>query len=205
MSKRDEFIYRDRQKPADLRQIAPDVGSQADRDAMARAPAGEPLADYTVRSVYDSRPINGYDFNIVASDAAAAAEVVLAHDLFFAVPDGYVAVLREISIWMETDADHKNTVNYARSDVQVEAFLNGATVNYVKTFTGEATDLPIKVFVIADENQLLGARVTLLANPSVDIHVYANLYGNFLLKTGRTAQFEVGNFAGGVSIQGRRG
>ncbi len=67
--------------------IATDSGDQADV-----APLGTPPKGYDVRAVYDSRPVQGYDFNIAVSTALGETNPFVS----MTVPNGYIAVLRAI-------------------------------------------------------------------------------------------------------------
>jgi hypothetical protein len=149
--------------------------------------------DYGVRSVYDSRPVSGYDFNIIVTMAAGIC--VTPTPAFFTVPQGYVAVLREIETWCEPPQNLT-----ARTDITVSAQINMVDIPYNTGIpVGNGTLENIKLFSIADELQQVG--VTFPAFPaSGAFTLYAQLYGNFLLKSGRPAPFEIANYAGRANI-----
>lgn len=194
MAFKDEFISRDPQLPsqgpvpsADMRQ------GQRARVAQAAAPLGTPPADYTVRSVYDSRPISGQDFNIVLD--LVQPETDPTGSYAFSVPQGYVGVLREVNIVVVTEVPDAD----ALVDVLISLQQNGADVPYNTDIpVGLGTSFPIKCFVLADEFQTLGVRLaSLTGNPN---EFLAYCYGNFLLKTGRPYPFEIGNYAGRANV-----
>ena len=60
--------------------------------AMQQAPLGEPKSDFDVRCVYDSRIVNGYDFNFSA--AIGGSSVGGGWSAVFVVPNGYRAFNR---------------------------------------------------------------------------------------------------------------
>jgi len=196
MSLKDEFINREPpQLPADTNVHAADMAqASAARADMGAAPLGTPPADYSVRSVYDSRPVFGTDFNVVVATAAGGGCASSA-TAFFTVPSGYVAVLRHIETWCEPIP-----VLARRNQVTLNIQLNQVDVTLNTDIPiGTATDLPIDCFVIADEGTDLGVQFD--ADPVlIGFSVYALLYGNLLLKTGRPFQFEIANYAGEGSI-----
>lgn len=201
MARDTEFLEdRERQIPADVRRAAPDVGKASDLAALARAPLGEPLIDYNVRSIYDSRPVNGYDFNVIETADINSSMSNPSIYLTFEVPSGYIGVLRKIEFWTN------GLPNVSRQSVTLSPVANSQIQRFNTAAVGNATGqgAPVECFVIADERQQLGARIDWGASPA-SISLYVQLYGNFLLKTGRAAPFEIANQAGGVSATGKRG
>ena len=81
--------------------MSPDMASaQTSRVDAALTGVGSPKIDYSVRSIFDSRPINAREFNLWFSaegDDAAPVEIEVFRKCFF-VPEGYVAVLRGVTI-----------------------------------------------------------------------------------------------------------
>lgn len=182
----------DTQLPAEPRSVGASDMRQASaaRTAMAGAPLGSPPTDYDVRSVYDSRPVSAFDFNIVVSMAVSGG-CVTATPAFFTVPQGYVAVLREVETWVDPPVAMS-----LRADVTVSLQINGSDVPYnVAIPVGNGTLENIKCFAIADEYQQMGVLFPTFPTPGA-YTLYAQLYGNFILKTGRPAQFEIANYAG---------
>jgi hypothetical protein len=190
-----EFTEREHQLPADPYQpAAPDmvIGSAA-REDMESTPLGAPVAECSVRSVYDSRPVHGYDFNVPCAEVVSCTGELAACE--FQVPQGYVAVVRQISTFVEPQP-----VLAHLSDISIDVRVNGSAIPYnVGLPVGVATDSPIETFFIADEYQTIqvvfsGAPTTVVANKFT-----AWLYGNLLIKTGRPAIFEIANCGGAVS------
>jgi hypothetical protein len=186
-----EFTDRDPQWPAS-RITTNYKGEGQLHEQMARAPLGEPGVDVDVRSVYDARPIQAFDFNIVITGTIAntgpegLANVVAP----FPVQEGYVAVVR---------AYHHSTdpifPAVARSDLLMTLQANGADVpfNIDIPVGAESQDL-VKCFFIVDEGGLVGARFNtalVLGGATFDVNV--QVYGNFIRKTGRAANLEIGN------------
>jgi hypothetical protein len=193
MARKDEFVNRDPpQLPADGSMPGADVQQASEaRTAQERVPLGTPSADYTVRSVYDSRPVSAGDFNVAVFSQGCSSP----GPGFFTVPQGYVAVLREVLTWQEP------ILSYAtRAEVLVSLQANKVDVaNNIAIPVGNGTDLPIKCFIIADENQSVGVRWESATAPT-NTFFWAHLYGNLLLKSGRPAQFEIANYAGQMNI-----
>lgn len=166
---------------------------------------GSPLLDYTVRSIYDSRPTSGFDFNLWFT--FGDSEIPLGLPGFirtWAVPQGYVAVIRDytilapagssISTWdglskLLIDGTARDPI-----DVRISNSNDVAQVNGTPYRVGEKID----TFIIADENSFVGLDVT-FDDGSVNLttaNFAIGFHGNFLLKTGRPAMFEVANLAG---------
>jgi hypothetical protein len=184
-----EFIDREHQLPADVRLTPPDVaGDVASLRALAIAPHGEPPADYTVRSIFDSRPLQGYDFNIICPTDEFNGDEVFS----FTVPSGVVAVVREFKhFFTNPSATNKNP-----SGTLVSFQKNGANIQYNHDIPVGADTIanPVKLFFVADEFDVVSARLVGAVNGTHIAYVW--FYGNFLLKTGRPATFEIANKAG---------
>src|SRR6185436_19569151 len=86
-----EFIDRERQLPADPRTVAPGVVP----GTLDRVPLGTPAIDYDVRSVFDVRPVNAFDFTFSQTAQPYDLGEQGGKWLFtFEVPVGFVAVVR---------------------------------------------------------------------------------------------------------------
>lgn len=163
-------------------------------DAMERAPAGEPPKDHDVRSVYDSRPVQGFDFNITDETGEGAFPFTLE----FTVPEGFVCVLRALHHWFDPAP-----LVPSRNNVQMTLLRNGNDVRFnVDIPVGAESDELVKCFLIADEFETVGVRLT-SGLAVVDTAAFVHFYGNFLLKTDSTAQFQIANPVG-QKIEGPR-
>lgn len=181
--RRGEFEARNRQLPADLNQtiaFAVSAKSRADFDVT---PVGTPPICYDVRSVFDARPINTYDFKITQSGSFTFGNDIL---LEMTVPEGYMAVLRSLEYWTEGA-----TVAPLRSSILMSVLLNGGNYpNNVDIPVGIATDGPMPFFLLADEFNRIGVRFTYSSTVDTFYTIFA---GNFILKTGRPYAFEIAN------------
>lgn len=196
MSEKD-FIDREHQLPADLADGVPDLEVSAGLGAdMRAAPAGEPPADYDVRSVYDSRPVLGYDFNVLlsTSDIAGDPSPPLTLTSQFIVPQGFVAVVRKAHVWIEP-----NVPLSSRSNVLFTLAINGVRVQYNEDIAvGDETLEPLEFFTIIDELNSLAAMITL--SGIISTNVFVHFYGNLLSKTGRPPAFEIANPVGRARV-----
>lgn len=185
-----EFTDRDPQYPASRIQTNY-RGEGKLHDDMARAPLGEPGIDVDVRSTYDVRPIQAYDFNLILEGviSTSGAEGPLNVVTPVAVPEGYVAVVR--AYHHSTDPIIPSVV---RSDVTMTLQSNGADVpfNIEIPVGAESQDL-VKCFFIVDEGGTIGARFNTTLTIADPYNVFVHVYGNFLRKTGRAANLEIGN------------
>src|SRR5262245_22300833 len=93
-----EFIEeREQQFPPDTRpggDVRASTGALGD---FNRTPAGEPDLKYDVRSTFDSRPVNAYDFNTTGRFYFPGADETPLTEQFgvFVVPEGFVAIARK--------------------------------------------------------------------------------------------------------------
>lgn len=162
---------------------------------MQRTPLGEPQIDVDVRSTYDVRPIQAYDFNLILEGtiSTSGAEGPLNVVTPVAVPEGYVAVVR--AYHHSTDPIIPSVV---RSDVTMTLQSNGADVPFnVEIPVGAESQDLVKCFFIVDEGGLIGARFNTTLTVVDPYNVFVHVYGNFLRKTGRAANLEIGNPVGG--------
>lgn len=183
-----EFIEREIQRPPEDTPgfVAQDATASAQSD-LAETPLGAPPTDYDVRSTYDSRPVNGYDFMIAVT---AAAEGGNTFTMEFEVRQGFVGVLREFSHFF-TDNPQPAVIN--RAEVLATLRRNGTDVlDNADIPVGVSSDSIWKGFVIADEFNTLGVRIVLqgLLTAAECVAVF---YGNYLLKTGVASPFEIAN------------
>lgn len=189
-----EFIeQREHQFPPDPSELVGAFSDQAQANAAVKTtPPGDPNQKFDVRSTFDSRPVNGYDFNIAATALLSDEEPTII-DLF-TVPEGYIAIPR---IW-----HHFTTPSFpivSRNDITASLRLDDANVqNNINIPIGVESDELIRSFFVADEFQVvqvavLPPAVAFPAGTTITFHVY----GNFLLKHNYPAIFEVANPCGG--------
>ena len=74
--------------------LAMDASSTA---AMMQTPLGEPDIDFDVRCIYDSRPVNGYDFN-VSNTLTTTSSAPTIWTFNFTVPLGYRMIPKKFEI-----------------------------------------------------------------------------------------------------------
>lgn len=183
--RRDEFEGRNRQRPADLDQSRLYQRSNTSREEMQRTPLGTPPDCYDVRSVYDTRPLNAYDFNIAGSVSLPYPVGIVE----MTVPEGAVCVLRELSIWFEPAPPGSE-----RSDNVASLLLNGADYPYNNAIPIGDDSGRFPVFMLADEFNRVGVRVNLTnPYPSTPGTAWVLFYGQFLLKSGRPLPTEIAN------------
>lgn len=152
--------------------------------AMEHTPLGEPPVDFDVRCVYDSRPVNGYDFNYSISTPAVSTG---SWTVQFIVPNGYRAVPRE---W-EIQFDSPFAGPSANSTVSIQQ--NGAQLpNNGPITIGMGTDEPIKTFFVCEENTTFGI-TGLNTNITGETNANINVYGNLLPVTDVALQFAIAN------------
>lgn len=192
-------------------QMAPDMASaQRGRVDAALTGVGSPKIDYSVRSVFDSRPVNAIEFNLwfgvewpSAPDFADFSALVQS----FYVPAGYVACLRRVDIVAEVDGNSMTPY-----DGTCEIMVNNAVMDPLQVPPGPVASngssasqepgivflLPgsIDTFILADENLSVGVRLTFVDSGLLRPSLRVGFHGSFLLKTGVPAQFQAANEAG---------
>jgi hypothetical protein len=135
--------------------------------SMQAAPLGEPPSDFDVRCVYDSRPVNGYDFNYSAQVSIASG---VAWSTAFNVPNGYRIVPRKWQVQFDSLPLGPLAGNF------VSLQQNGANVpNNGPIIVGMGTDEPIESFFLCEENTTFGISGVANQNTNANINVYGNL------------------------------
>lgn len=175
---------RNNQLPADPgRTRSPGTTNFAEANSdFDRTPNGPPLACVDVRSVYDVRPINAFDFNIFTSTTPSASVA----DLNFVVPEGFVCVLRNFDLWLNPNNALEKIDSVWTLTLQNTAFPYNQGIPFGGVINRET------VFLVADEFNNVGVRLTGAAITSL-VTAYARFYGNFLPKTGLQTAMEIGN------------
>jgi hypothetical protein len=124
------------------------VGQAAATAAMFQSPIGEPPTDFDVRCVFDSRIVNGYDFNFSAAIAGTSSA---GWSATFTVPNGYRIVPREWTVQFD------NVFSGASANSTATIEQQGAAVPYNQNIIiGMGTDEPIKTFFLCEENTTFG-------------------------------------------------
>ena len=180
----------DFQYPPDMADTGPsDMAAAAQSQSdMERTPLGEPRVAFDVRCVYDSRPVNGYDFNISVVVTPVTTGTSGSWQTTFNVPNGYRIVPREWDIQYDSVAN----VGGKASQSIVTLQQNGANLpNNGPIIIGFGTAHPIKSFFICEENTTFGISGSFRTTSSSDVIV--NVYGNLLAVTDVALPFEVTN------------
>jgi hypothetical protein len=140
--------------------------------AMQATPLGEPSSDFDVRSVFDSRPVNGYDFNYSAPFSQTGGASGAGWSVSFSVPNGYRAVPREWSVQFDQTIGGPSS-NSVASLTQG----NSSVPNNNAIIIGMGTDRPIKSFFLCEENTLFGisGRNNNTSSLTGSVVVYGNL------------------------------
>jgi hypothetical protein len=155
--------------------------------SMLQAPLGEPPTDFLVRSVYDVRPVNGYDFNYSAGFDEVDAFVWSAQ---FNVPNGYRAIPRKWTVYFDNPPLGPASISTAT------LLQNGAAVpNNDNIIIGMGTGSdPIESFFICEENTTFGIQGLVDAsNSSHSSTMSVNVYGNLIPVTEVSLPFSIAN------------
>lgn len=199
---------------ADSDGVPPDMQIQAaDREQIAQTGIGSPNVDYGVRSTYDSRPLNGRDFNLWFTwdllDELAENEPRVLQQIW-QVPKGLVAVIRSFTILQLPGTSmgdlFDGTVGLLIDKAQVDppsvrlgpVFLeNALSAEMIPYYSGQ----PIQTFHVADENKFVGLRWSPQNLPepvgvAQGAYTRFGFYGQFLPKTGVPAAMQVCNKTG---------
>jgi hypothetical protein len=152
--------------------------------AMQSAPLGEPPTDFDVRCVFDSRIVNGYDFNFAANISGSYPGYGWSAN--FKVPTGYRAIPRKWSVQF----DLPPTGIAANSTATIQQ--NGAALPNNTVIIGMGTDEPIETFFLCEENTSFGI-AGINSNASVTFTGNVNVYGNLIPVTSVALPLAVSN------------
>jgi hypothetical protein len=187
--------------------IADSQGGARQRQFLQDTPLGEPGIDVDVRSVYDVRPINAFDVHLSAESdefSWGGTATPTVGEITMPVPLGYVFVCRLLNHYLFPEPPATS-----RGQCLLTLTKQGAAVPFnVNVPVGvESQDL-FRAFVIYDEGETFGARmlVTLPSGSAAGTSVLGvDFYGNFLRKTGRSANQMIGNPVPGSRYRTDRG
>lgn len=173
-----------------------------------------PALLYQVVSMYDSRPIQGYDFQKSECsfiDFAGTPPVFAPFDaLKFTVPNNVVAVVRHFQ-YQVIDAP-VNAVVEGDCWLQSDMFVNDLPVReYNKMVHPVFMEDSFPTFIIVDERLEIRLQLSIFVDPGgtttfaqalngLQFPVIANIYGNLILKTGVPIEFEIANAIGGGQL-----
>jgi hypothetical protein len=188
--------------PSDMR----NAGAQ--QKVVKGTPYGAPELDFNVRSVFDSRPVNGFDFKQTYTqdiDPYAPGAGSTFQECMV-VPAGYVAVLREIEFLTPHFVAGGVIVNNLGYDLEVWTMKNSAIIaplslapspsgavqrgNFVKT------PGTVKTFQVYDEYETIGVQFITYLLTVGTFEYNVSFSGSMILKTGVAANFAVANLAG---------
>jgi len=195
-------------RPRDIR------GANAALVSAQNAPIGLPSVDYLVQSTFDARPINGNDwqfFNVLALDINGdVGAPVLTQTLRFTVPDGRVAIVRNIK-WETTQLlaipGNPEPSEIGMVELFVPVFIALSVSGFVqrtyeRVFQQEGER---EVYAIGFEKETIDFTVTSNADfggstVGYQPAFFVEMYGNLLDTRGREKQYEPANQygAGGV-------
>lgn len=149
---RDEFAYQreDWQTGASWDQPGADLlGDDAAVTDMLQAGLGEPQTNFTVTAIFDSRIVNGYDFNFTA---AISGNQTTPWNATFTVPVGYRAVPR---FW-DVHFDQVTPIVAGAAASTASILQGGAALPNNAVSIGLGTTNPIKTFFICEESTTFG-------------------------------------------------
>lgn len=152
--------------------------------AMLEAPLGEPKSDFDVRCVYDSRVVNGYDFNYSAAMNQPSGASWTAT---FVVPNGYRAVPRKWSVNFDSPP-----VGPSKNSTATIQQGGAALPNNGPIIIGMGTDDPIETFFLCEENTTFGITGA-NSNAVTGLAVIVNVYGNLIPVTDVALPLAVSN------------
>lgn len=189
--------------------------AQSARADLQRTGLGSPQLDFTVRSVFDSRPVNARDFNAWFHPNVGGEGIPQGYNCLrqcFLTPPGYVTVVRKVTVMAPTQAENPQVAAF------VKLLVDGAAVDPPEVVTGpvdvnfaERTGIPVNAcdsfdtFTLVDEGHWIGLEIS-TENVPDDGNVWSTMrvgfYGQFLLKTGVPPLFQAAN-PGGRAVSAR--
>ena len=151
--------------------------------AMQRAPLGEPKSDFDVRCVYDSRIVNGYDFNYSSAISGSSS---VGWSATFTVPNGYRAIPRK---W---DVTFDSPPNGPAANSTAQIVQGGAALPNNNIIVGMGTNNPIETFFLCEENTTFGIS-GFNSNALTGYTGAVNVYGNLIPTTDVALPLAVSN------------
>lgn len=165
---------------------------------------------FEVISTYDSRPVQGYDFqksgcNVIDWIADGGGSTFDEIFFDFVVPQNTVAVLR--SFRYELINPPVNHVTEGFCWLQSDIYVNDLPVReYFQMLHPTIMAEPFPAFVVVDEQRTIRLRLSVFDPDNTEFFgdlvgeqtpVMNALYGNIILKTGVPIEFEIANPRGG--------
>lgn len=152
--------------------------------AMQKAPLGEPPTAFDVRCTYDSRPVNGYDFNYSLAVALIDGGSSSAWTAEFNVPNGYRAVPRKWTIEYQPELGVYGGPDPVSSYIAtiVSILQNSAALpNNQNIIVGPIPDGELETFFVCEENTTFGISGFCDYYLSTDpTYAIVNVYGNLI-------------------------
>jgi hypothetical protein len=172
-------------------------GTASDLTALAGATAAlaaTPLADgpnnYSVRSTYDVRPVNAYDFNFSVLLFSVSNNVQWC--VGWQVPLGYRAVIRRFEIQYDGDLGGAYGNSWIQPCISIYPTNESIDTSPISSNSGNPTPVPynseiaigsggeIETFFIAEEGSWFGltgvnANLNLSGSPTASVNCYGNL------------------------------
>jgi hypothetical protein len=169
---------------------------QIDAQDLATIPVvpGTLPSDVTVRSTYDTRPVNAYDaiFNVPLGAVEGSPALAVGSNIITVnVPNGYVVVIRGVKIIVTPlPAVSINDIDYL-----LTLLINGGAVpNYENIAVGPLMNNFLPAHAIAGQNQTFGINyIVNSALPGGTYSLDAQFHCNLILATGIPAAFEIAN------------
>ncbi len=168
-----------------------------------------PALAYQVQATYDSRPIQGYDFQASGCNTIefAGAPVTFAPVEFtYTVPENVIAVLRKFRYQVQNGP--VNAITEGNCWLGSTIFVDDLPVREYNRMTHpQYMQLPFDAFVIADERNRIKIQLfhidpadNVLSADIADLssRVLFEFYGNIILKTGIPKEFEIANRIAGM-------
>lgn len=177
---------------------------------MYAAPLVPEVLDYDVRSTYDSRPINAYDFNFCANSLIVTNDALWV--VGWQVPLGFRAVVREFEVQYDQDTGNQfgqslvyplegmypsqfapNPASSGPTTPTVQTAVAGAGFPVLNNMKAIGSGGKIKTFFIVEEGTWFGIQGINNNLGGVQGTVTINVYGNMLPIRNEQLPFIVGN------------
>lgn len=156
---------------------------------MQRTPLGEPKTEYDVRSIYDSRPVNAYDFNFSQVVNSTFGTLGTSFLITFQTPTGYRAVPKEWDVQLSPPY----TGNVPAT---TQLFLQQGGLDLLNNGPieiGMGTFFPIKSFFICEEQTTFGVRGTTNLIGSVAQPITVKVWGTLIAVSDAALPFSIAN------------
>lgn len=163
-------------------------------DISGEAPVGSPPTGASVRSTFDTRPVNAHDFvEFLRGSVTPRSELTGPLELSYTVPDSRIHIIRSFRYSLEPASFDPDVQLLITLNVKVNGIFQPGYTNLKPGFGG---GMEIPCHILAPSNSIVTFALSFSSPgewPSGVHYALFFVHGNSLIASGRPIEFEVGN------------